>query len=126
MEAQSQNHAYTILRIKRKRTEEPLDALGMHLATRGGHRATLVQPGRLAHAALTRSRRIAIQEEKITRWCRRVPVRPDGRARCLGRRRDKAESSGEVDECALSSCAMLMLDSPLRVVSDLEVGSGLE
>ncbi|KAF9235188.1 hypothetical protein BU15DRAFT_78283 [Melanogaster broomeanus] len=27
MEPQSQNHAYTILRIKRKRTEEPLDAL---------------------------------------------------------------------------------------------------
>ncbi|KAH0832230.1 hypothetical protein J3R83DRAFT_13201 [Lanmaoa asiatica] len=27
MDAQSQNHAYTILRIKRKRTEEPLDAL---------------------------------------------------------------------------------------------------
>lgn len=26
---QAQNHAYTILRIKRKRTEEPLDALGM-------------------------------------------------------------------------------------------------
>ncbi|KAF9220492.1 hypothetical protein BS17DRAFT_315514 [Gyrodon lividus] len=27
MEAQSQNHPYTILRIKRKRTDEPLDAL---------------------------------------------------------------------------------------------------
>lgn len=39
--AQPPNHAYTILRIKRKRTEEPLDALGMHLATHGGHRATL-------------------------------------------------------------------------------------
>ncbi|KAG8214788.1 hypothetical protein J3R82DRAFT_9924 [Butyriboletus roseoflavus] len=41
MEAQSQNHPYTILRIKRKRTEEPLDALvvesrSRRKKTRGG------------------------------------------------------------------------------------------
>jgi hypothetical protein len=31
MDAQSNNYPYTIVRIKRKRTDEPLDALGVLL-----------------------------------------------------------------------------------------------
>lgn len=49
---------------------------------------------RLAHSAS--SRRITIQEEKTTRWHRRVPVRPDGRARRLGGQRFKADSPGRL------------------------------
>ena len=63
----------TILRIKRKRNEEPLDALGK----------TLVNY--MNHISLYNSCGLSRQEKEVSwwRWC--VPVCPNGRERCLGR-----------------------------------------
>ena len=63
----------TILRIKRKRNEEPLDALGKTLVNSIIHNSLYISCG------------ISRQEKEVSwrRWC--LPVCPNGRERCLER-----------------------------------------
>ena len=64
----------TILRIKRKRTEEPLDALGKTLVNAVNHNPLYFD-----------SCGLSCQEKEVSWWSWCLPVCPNGRKRCLGR-----------------------------------------
>lgn len=72
MDAQSNNHPYTIVRIKRKRTDEPLDALGV----------LLVPPVRKVKFLCNISRRVPGSQKEVKRWSRCFSV-------CSNRREDR-------------------------------------
>lgn len=74
---QDPKESYTILRIKRKRNEEPLDALGMFSAVNRGCMQRLI-------IVANTSCRSWSQEETIERWHEHIPVRRDRRGRRMG------------------------------------------